>query len=327
MQNDPMFDWNDLKAFLAVARGGSSLAAARTLKINQTTVSRRIESLEAALGAKLFERGQTGSRLTAAGQDLLADAEAVERAALAVGARASAQQRDLSGTVRLTCTEVIGNVFVMPALAVFRVRHPEIQIDLDLSDRRADLAGGEADVAIRASRVLENSDLVARKVTDYEFALFCSRDYAARKGVPAQARDLADHDLITGEGVAGDMPGMAQMLSNAPGAKPAARSNSMISLIHAVQAGIGIAPLPCILADADEKLLRCSQPIASAQASSWIVTRRDVREVPRVRALVDFLTPHLQKDARRRIEVNAERLRRDAEASGGRVLLTLSSPA
>src|SRR6185436_2493257 len=81
-QNETMFDWNDLKAFLAVARGGSTLAASKALGVNQTTVARRIESLEHDLGFKLFERGQTGSRLTESGQGLIAEAENVERAAI-----------------------------------------------------------------------------------------------------------------------------------------------------------------------------------------------------------------------------------------------------
>jgi DNA-binding transcriptional LysR family regulator len=322
-----MFDWNDLKAFLAVARGGSSLAAAKSMGVNQTTVARRIEALETALGAKLFERGQTGSRLTAAGQELLADAEGVERAAAVVEARARAQQRDLSGTVRITCTEIIGNAFLTPALGLFRVQHPEVQIDLDLSDRMVDLEGGEADVAIRAGATLTDSDLVARKITDFVFALYCSSAYAARKGVPAACCDLADHDLIAGEALAGELPGMPEMLRYAGGAKPAARSNSLVNLMHAVRAGIGIAPLPCILADADDRLVRCSQPILPAQATAWIVTRRDVREIPRVRVLLDFLTPYMQQDARQRTEANALRLKQDAEAAGGPALLSLSSPA
>src|SRR5512141_2716795 len=104
LQSGRMFDWNDLKAFLAVARGGSTLAAAKALGINQTTVARRIEALEAALGLKLFERGQAGSRLTEAGRDLMAEAEKVEQASAAFRSRASSHQRGLQGSLRITCT-------------------------------------------------------------------------------------------------------------------------------------------------------------------------------------------------------------------------------
>src|SRR4051812_9814260 len=109
MQNAGMFDWNDLKAFLAVARGGSTLAAAKALGVNQTTAARRIETLEQAVSLKLFERGQTGSRLTEAGRDLLGEAERVERACEAFDNRAKAHQRGLTGSIRITCIEILAN--------------------------------------------------------------------------------------------------------------------------------------------------------------------------------------------------------------------------
>ena len=110
-----IYDWNDLKAFLAVARGGSTLSASRTLGVNQTTVARRIEALEAALSLKLFERGQSGSRLTEAGEDLVAEAERVERASERFALRAAGHRRGLSGVLRITTTEIIANTMVMPA--------------------------------------------------------------------------------------------------------------------------------------------------------------------------------------------------------------------
>src|SRR3954470_24961981 len=120
MQNGPMFDWNDLKAFLAVARGGSTLAAAKALAVNQTTVARRIETLEHALSLKLFERGQTGSKLTEAGRDLLGEAEKVERATQAFDSRAKAHRRGLTGSIRITCIEILANMAVTPAIGEFR---------------------------------------------------------------------------------------------------------------------------------------------------------------------------------------------------------------
>src|SRR4051812_16983259 len=112
MQSGDMFDWNDLKAFLAVARGGSTLAAAKALKINQTTVARRIEALEAAISLKLFERGQAGSRLTEAGETLIAEAEAVERATEGFSHQVKSLQRGMSGTLRVTINESMANTFL-----------------------------------------------------------------------------------------------------------------------------------------------------------------------------------------------------------------------
>ncbi len=307
-----MFDWNDLKAFLAVARGGSTLAAAKALGVNQTTVARRVEGLETALGLKLFERGQTGSRLTEAGRDLMAEAEKVEQASTAFGTRAASHQRGLQGSLRITCTEIVANSMLSPALAEFHQHHPEIQIDLILSDRMLDIEAGEADLAIRTGEQMPASDLLARKLIDYDFALYCSRDYAARRGVPPSLDELGDHDLIGGEGSGGNLPGMAWMFQRVGGKTPVVRSNTMTSLMHAVLAGLGVAPLPVIVADANPSLVRCSGVIAEVQAHSWIVVRREVKDLPRIRAFIDFLAPWVQRDAKVRTEHN----RKVREAAG-----------
>jgi DNA-binding transcriptional LysR family regulator len=299
-----MFDWNDLKAFLAVAHGGSTLGAAKALRINQTTVARRIESLEAALSLKLFERGQSGSRLTEAGRDLVAEAEKVERAAVAFENRAQAHQRGMAGAIKLTCIEILANSTITPAIGEFRKQYPEVQIDLVITDRALDIEAGEADLAIRNGRALPISDLVARKIADYDFALYCSRDYAKRRGVPATAAELKDHDLIGGDAQLGQMPGILWMFEQA-GGKPAAHtSNSLTNLVHAVRAGLGIAPLGCILADSDPTLVRCSEPIPEGSASSWIVTRKELKDTPRIRAFIDFLVPYVQQEMKARAARN-----------------------
>jgi DNA-binding transcriptional LysR family regulator len=301
MQNATMaFDWNDLKAFLAVARGGSTLAAAKALGVNQTTVARRIESLESALSLKLFERGQSGSRLTEEGRDLLGEAEKVERAAQAFENRAAAHGRGLAGSIKITCSEILANASITPALGHFRQKYPEVQIELMITDEVLDIAAGEADIAIRAGRLLEPSDLIARKLVDYQFALYCSRGYAAQRGVPASPAELKDHDLIAGEVSMGPLPGVSWMLEEAGGKAASHSSNSMTNMIHAVRAGLGIAPLSCLLADGMTDLVRCSDEIEEARGSSWLVTRREAKDTPRIRAFIDFLVPHVQSEIRAR---------------------------
>jgi DNA-binding transcriptional LysR family regulator len=314
LQNEgAMYDWNDLKAFLAVARGGSTLAASRALGVNQTTVSRRLEGLELALQLKLVERSQAGARLTEAGRDLLAEAEKVERAAGAFGSRAAAHQRGLAGTIRLTCLEILANMTVTPGIAEFRRDHPEIQIDLMITDQALSIENGEVDVAIRAGQELPMSDLVARKIVDYDFALYCDRTYAERNGVPAGPEELCNHDLIGGDGGLDQVPAMVWMFAQAPGKAPVSRSNSISNLVHAVRAGLGIAPLPCAVADPDTRFIRCSEQITEARVTSWLLTRRELKDVPRVRALIDFLVPHMQQDLRTRLERG--RLQRERQAA------------
>ncbi|MDZ4375265.1 MAG: LysR family transcriptional regulator [Phenylobacterium sp.] len=302
-----MFDWNDLKAFLAVARGGSTLAASKALGVNQTTVARRIESLEHDLGFKLFERGQTGSRLTEGGQALIPEAELVERAAIRFANQAAGQLRGVAGALRLTTNELVANTMVIPALAEFRKVHPDVQVDLVVTDRALDLQNGEADLAIRTGKVLAESDLVARKIADHDMALYCSRDYASRRGIPASPDDLKDHDLIDVAMDMGEIPGATWMMRHAGGKAPITRSNSMGSLVQAVKSGLGIGALPCTIADTERDLLRCSDVIEEARASSWIVTRRDLKDTPRVRAFIDFMAPHLQKIIRRDEEIGLQR--------------------
>jgi DNA-binding transcriptional LysR family regulator len=285
------FDWNDLKTFLAVARGGSTLAAAKALKINQTTVARRLEALEADVGLKLFERGQSGSRLTEAGEDLVAEAERLEEAAASFDNRAAGHRRGLAGVLRVTATEILANLVVTPSLPEFRRRHPDIRVDLVVSDLPLDLEAGEADVAIRAGVALTVSDLVARKFAEFDFAFYASRDYVRRRGLPGSVEDLRHHDLITGEGARLMLPGVAWMLERLPGVEPVARCNSMTNLLHTLKAGVGIAPFGCLVADVDPELVRVLPPIPDLKPGAWVVTRSDMTDVPRVRAFSDFIVP------------------------------------
>lgn len=308
-----MFDWNDLKAFLAVARGGSTLAASKALGVNQTTVARRIESLEQDLGFKLFERGQTGSRLTEAGELLIPDAEAVEMAAIRFANQAAGQLRGVSGALRLTTNELVANTMVIPALGAFREVHPDVQVDLVITDRALNLENGEADLAIRTTQALASSDLVARKICDHEMALYCSRDYARRRGAPGSVADLPDHDLIDVSTEMGEVRAATWMMRHSGGKTPVTRSNSMASMVHAVKAGLGIGALPCTIGDTDPDLVRCSESIEEARASSWIVTRRELKDTPRVRAFIDFMAPYLQQEIRKVEERGRARIAADAE--------------
>jgi DNA-binding transcriptional LysR family regulator len=307
-----MYDWNDLKAFLAVARGGSTLAGAKTLGVNQTTVARRIESLENDLKLKLFERGQTGSRLTEVGQMLVTEAEKVEQAAIRFGNYAAGQLRGVGGSLRMTTNELVANTMVIPALVAFRQAQPEIQVDLVITDRSLDLENGEADLAIRTARSLTASDLVARKICDHNMALYCSRDYAARRGSPATLDELKDHDLIDVSMEMGEIPAATWMFRHSGGKEPVTRSNSMASLVHAVKAGLGIGALPTTIGDTDPGLIRCSDEIEEARATSWIVTRRELKDTPRVRAFIDFMAPYLAQQIRDVEARGRERIAADA---------------
>ena len=193
-----MFDWNDIRHFLAVARTGSTLAAARELHVNQTTCARRIEALEAALGQRLFDRTRTGRTLTEAGRDLVPCAEAVEKAAVELAHQAGSHTRGLRGSLRVTTSEVLANLWLTPALVEFRRLYPDIQLELISGDRFLDLVKGEADVAIRATGRPNDAGCVIRKLASIPWAIYCSEEYAARYGKPNGPEDLNNHLLVGG---------------------------------------------------------------------------------------------------------------------------------
>ena len=143
-----MLDWNDIRYFLAVARQGSTLAAARALRVSQTTVARRIAALEEALGITLFDKRQAGYLLTPGGQDLLARAAQVDAAADAFSEAAAAQSRDLRGMVRITTQEIFANTLLAPMLRELHELHPEIVIEMDTQQELLDLGAGEADISL-----------------------------------------------------------------------------------------------------------------------------------------------------------------------------------
>jgi DNA-binding transcriptional LysR family regulator len=142
-----VYDWNDLRYFLAVARSGSTLAASRALKVNQTTIARRIGTLERAIGTKPFNRKQTGYALTDSGAELRVAAERVEVEAIAFADQAGAMGRRLSGVIRVTTNEGLANIVMAPALSAFHRLHPNVRVDLVVDERRLDLTRGAADGA------------------------------------------------------------------------------------------------------------------------------------------------------------------------------------
>jgi len=288
-----MYDWNDLRHFLAVARTGSTLAASRALGVNQTTTARRIAMLEEAIGVKLFDRRQAGFSLTESGTELLAVAERVEVEANGFAAQVGAIGRRVSGVIRVTSAEGLANVVMVPALGAFRRLHPDVRIDLVVDERRLDLARGAADVALRTGSPPTENGLVGRRLLAMGWAAYCSRDYAERHGYPIDVESLSRHAVIGAEGAIAALPGWRWLQQAAPEAEVVARSSSITNLISAVKAGLGVSVLPCVLADAEPALVRCIGPIEGAQSDLWLLTREELRSVPRVRAFLDFLAGYI----------------------------------
>ncbi|WP_194955112.1 LysR family transcriptional regulator [Sphingopyxis solisilvae] len=292
-----MYDWNDLKAFLAVAETGSTLAAAQTLRVSQTTVARRIAALEAATGLNLFERRQAGYALTPVGEAMLASAQAVRDAADRFDEAAGATSRDAGGTVSLTTMEIFAVTVLPPILRDLRAEHPAIRIQLDTSDDQRDLAAGAADIAIRNSKQPTGAGLVGRRIADNPWTVYCSRDYADRHGIPHTRDELAAHPFIGGGGYVWE-PYQAWLRQYDLEGSVVMKYDTGTGLLAGVRSGMGLTILPGFIADREPDLIRCIPPRSDDTTGLWLLTHERLRHVPRVRLVLDFLAKELMKLAR-----------------------------
>jgi DNA-binding transcriptional LysR family regulator len=289
-----MADWSDLRYFLELSRSGTLAAAARKLRVDYTTVGRRLAALERDLGAKLFERTPDGLVLTEAGEGIRAAAQGMEEAALLVEQRALGADRKLAGLVRVATTEMLGQVVVLPAVRALHEIHPQIRVDLANGAPRLDLARREADVALRYFRP-ESGELVSRRAARVAQVPYASRGYLASHPRPAQGSGLAGHDVVMLEGrtpsgatIAGEDPSAARIVL---------RTNNSLALHRAVALGIGIGALPCYIGDADRELRRVFPDAPVELDDLWLVVHADLTRTSRVRAVIDALEARLEEVA------------------------------
>jgi DNA-binding transcriptional LysR family regulator len=288
-----MFDWNDLRYFLAVARHGSTLAAARALGINQSTVHRRLAELERRLGTPLAIRHPTGYRLTESGTALLPYARSAEDAMIALERYVEGFGDDLTGVIRLTCPEpIVGRLVASGLIEQFQSRHPGLSVAFLTSDRYLDLSLGEADVALRSGEPTDPS-LVGRRVGDSVWAVYASPGYIQRHGRPENTADLAHHRLVAFEGSMAGHHANQWLAANAPTATIAARNSSVLGVMLAAKAGVGIAALPTTIAEGEEALVQVLPPIPELARGWYLLAHPDLRRQPRVAAFFDFIIGEL----------------------------------
>ena len=288
-----MYDWNDLKVLLAVARHGSTTAAGKALGVNQSTVQRRLLALERCFKRPLVQRHTTGYRLTALGEQLLPLAERVEQAAQALVHELGRQARELSGVVRVTCPEpIVHKLAASSLLERFHARYPNLKIEFVMSDRYLDLNQGEVDVALRSGDT-EDAALVGRKIGDSLWAVYASAAYLARRGRPERMEDLGHHDWV-GLDASLDQHRAALWLKQvAPAGRIVARNNSVLGLAYSAKAGLGLAPLPTPLGDGEPELVRVLGPIPELTRIWRVLTTPELRHTPRVAAFFDFMVEEM----------------------------------
>lgn len=284
-----MFDWNDLQYFLAVARHGSTLGAARARKVNQSTVQRRLSELERRIGQPLVKRHPTGYRLTEFGQEMLGPAQGVEQAVLAFKQHVEAARRNAAGVIRVTCPEpLVYRITQSSLLDRFHARYPELRVEFVMSDKYLDLMKGEADVALRSGDTDDN-ELVGRKIGDSLWGMYASRTYIERHGQPDRVEALAQHALIGFDETMANHRAAHWLRQAAPNANIVARNSSVLGLVYAVKSSVGIAPLPTALGDAENDLVRVLGPIPELTRSWRVLVHPDLRHTRRISAFFDFV--------------------------------------
>jgi DNA-binding transcriptional LysR family regulator len=278
------FDWDDLRYILAVAGAKSVAGAARALGVNHTTVLRRVTAFEQRLGLRLFDRLATGYVLTAGGEELIAAARHIEDTIIALERRLAGQDLRPSGLIRITTTDTLMGSILPEILAEFREAHPEIEIEVAVTNLMLNLSKRDADVAIRPAKDPPET-LVGRRVAKVAFAIYASRDYVAKRGTIASLhaeRWIAPDDSLAETSVA------RWMRVELPGSEITLRADSFVAMRQAAQAGLGLAVLPCYLGDVSPGLACVHPPVKGMETALWILTHEDLRQTARIRAFTEF---------------------------------------
>lgn len=283
-----MFNWDDVRFFLTVHRQGNLARAGTSLKLDPTTVGRRVTALESKLGARLFDRTASGYRLTAAGRRMLPRAEGIEREALAVERDVAGTDQRLQGTVRLSATEMLTTRFIAPYLSKFRERFPDITLDLVCTNRDLNLARREADIALRLARP-DHEDLVVKKLFTIDLGVYAAVDYVDRFGMPPTSGDLSGHRVVLFADAKPFRRENAWAAENLHNAHTSMRSDSVSSIYSAIVGGVGVGLLPCLIADNESRLIRVPLQGAPAPRSVWQAVHEDLQHSARIRAVLDFL--------------------------------------
>jgi DNA-binding transcriptional LysR family regulator len=279
-----MEDWDDLRMFLALAREGKLSAVAKRLGVSHPTVARRVKQLEATVGARLFDRLPDRFVLTAAGEGLLGDVQTMEEAAASIHRRSAGLHDAVHGTVRISAGEAM-TAFLTRNLKSLRHNLNCIEFELVASHTLANLSRREADLMIR-EKVPDLASIVTRKLGEVAYAVYAAPE-AEIRGSGREA--LKQMTWIGFDEEHAYMPGQTWLHALLDGKRPPIRCNDWQIVLEAARSGAGIAVLPCYLADGDPKLRRVGPPLKEVAPEQWLLVHRDLRALPRVRAVMDAI--------------------------------------
>jgi DNA-binding transcriptional LysR family regulator len=287
--------WELYRSLLAVLTEGSLSGAARALGIAQPTVGRHVAALERSLATPLFTRSQTGLLPTDAALSLRTYAEAMSNSVAALERAASSHGTGVRGVVRVTASEVIG-VEVLPRIvAQLRERHPDLQVELELSNRMQDLLQRAADIAVRMTRPTQ-SLLIARRIGHVGLGLHATKEYLKRHGAPETTADLQHHALIGFDQPTAFIRAVGKSLPAFQREAFAMRANSDLAQLALIRSGAGLGVCQVAIAKRDG-LVRVLRRQFSLQLDTWIAMHQDLRHSPRCRVTFDALVAGLQEHA------------------------------
>lgn len=293
-------DWNDLRLFLTVARLGSIRAAASELGVNQSTVNRRMDVLEHDLNLMLFDRSTRGFVLTAQGSAIAVAAASMQAQADRVRVEAERLRRSLTGTLKLTAPHSVGITYIAPIIEIFSARYPQVLVEYDGSERRYDIAAGEADIAFRYAYDAPDASLAADLMDEQPWGVYCSRSFAKRNGTPACLEDLCRFPVVALGGAIGSTPQHEGFMRNVNPARISGVAATVPDMRNVLHSGLGVGVLPYLAADLEENLCLCFGPLPGMTSRMWLVTTPEARREPPVAAFVKIAMTWFQSRAGRK---------------------------
>jgi len=289
--NAQLIEWNDLYLILAVCREGTLSGAARVLGVNHSTVFRRIGAIEEKVGTRLFERLATGYVMTDAAEAILESGERIENEVHRLSRKLIGRDYQLNGVIRLAVPDALLSQILMRHLAGFSKLYPQIQIELEISNSYLNLTKREADIAIRVTES-PPENLVGRKICSIGATIYAMTEIAQN----FQSDNLDTISWVMPDEVLARLPVTKWLQQHYPAASVALRCNTLLGMYDAVRNGLGVAALPCFLADTDKKLHRLL-PLQEELASElWMLTHQDLKRTARVKAFMDYFSEVLQDD-------------------------------
>jgi len=284
----PGLSLTDLPLVLALARTRTLAGAAESLDVDVSTVFRRLNGLEKRLRVRLFDRSSRGYQLTPAGEQASSAAESIETQLHALDREITGRDQQLSGSLRITASETLSHAVLPKLFANFQARHPRIELVLSIENRVLDLSRREADIALR-TRTPRDSALFGRKLAGIAWAFYGRAGATKPVRRDKAAFDFGRHKVIGWDDPSARLTASDWVAEHVPPQQIVYRSNSLVNQLMAVRAGIGVALLPCYLADPASDVRRLTSPIQEIAGELWIVTHKDLKETARIRAFLSIV--------------------------------------